>query len=125
MTPDSGSPGQWPTTTQHWVVRKPAASGKAGVVVAQSNVVAQMGADILAAGGTAADAAVAMAFALSSAEPWNSGIGGVGYALVRTPSGDVRAVDFGPVSPLAATPALYPLTGVDSGATFGWPAVVR
>lgn len=124
MSPDSLSAPDWPTVTQHWVVRKPAASGRGGVVVSQSHLVSEIGADVLAEGGTAADAAVAMAFALSSAEPWNSGIGGVGYGVVRTPSGDVRALDFGPVSPLAATPALYPLTGADSGAIFGWPGVV-
>ena len=58
------------------------------------------GAEVLAAGGSAVDAVVATAFALSVREPWNSGLGGIGFMVV-TPAGSSRAevVDFGPISP--------------------------
>ncbi len=113
-----------PTTTQNWVVRKPAARGRRGVVVSQSRIASGIGAEILAAGGSAADAAIGMALALSCAEPWNSGLGGVGFGLVRGAGGEVQVLDFGPVAPGAAEPRLYPLEGVASRDIFGWPKVM-
>src|ERR1700690_1930252 len=82
---------------QNWVVRKPAVSSRGGIVAAQNGVAATIGAEILAAGGSAVDAAVATAFALSVREPWNSGLGGIGFMVVH-PAGGARAegVDFGP-----------------------------
>ena len=63
--------------TQNWEVRKPGAASKGGIVAAQSHAAATVGADILAAGGTAVDAAVAAALAGAAAEPWSSGLGGI------------------------------------------------
>lgn len=71
--------------SQNWSLRKPAASGAGGIVVSQVKVAAEAGAAILRAGGTAADAAVATAFALATLEPWNSGLGGIGFAQVMKP----------------------------------------
>src|SRR6266542_3492150 len=47
-------------------------------------------------------AAVATALALATHEPWNSGLGGIGFALVHR-AGQKRAdvVDFGPRAPAA------------------------
>jgi gamma-glutamyltranspeptidase / glutathione hydrolase len=90
---------QSPYRTQHWQLTKPVAAGRDGIVVAQNREAAEAGASVLKAGGNAADAAVATAFALSALEPWNSGLGGVGFAIVL-PAGEKTAsvVDFGPVS---------------------------
>src|SRR5947207_2225768 len=87
---------------QNWVVRKPVAASRGGIVVSQNGVAAAVGADVLAAGGSAVDAVVATAFALSVREPWNSGLGGIGFMVVQ-PAGGGRAevVDFGPISPAA------------------------
>jgi gamma-glutamyltranspeptidase/glutathione hydrolase len=109
---------------QNWVVRKPAVASRGGVVAAQNGVAASVGADILAAGGTAVDAVVATAFALSVREPWNSGLGGIGFMVVHPP-GSTRAevVNFGPVSPLGLDPAAFALTGETRTELFTWPQV--
>jgi gamma-glutamyltranspeptidase / glutathione hydrolase len=113
-----------PFQTQNWQITKPTAQGKNGIVVSQSRDAAMAGAAILDAGGNAADAAVAACFALAAVEPWNSGLGGIGFALVL-PAGETRAkvVDFGPVSPHRTDPAAYPLTGSMKRDLFTWPEV--
>ncbi len=121
MTPGHELPGH---RTQNWAVRKPAASGRGGVVVSQSGDAAAAGLAILDAGGTAADAAVAIALALAAAEPWNSGLGGIGFALIH-PAGQPRAtvIDFGPRAPAALTPDRFRLTGRMGADLFAWPEV--
>jgi gamma-glutamyltranspeptidase / glutathione hydrolase len=113
-----------PHVTQHWQVAKPAARGKRGMVASQSRAAAEAGVAILEAGGNAADAAVATAFALAAVEPWNSGLGGIGFALVH-PAGAARAevVDFGPVAPRGLDPARFRLTGRTKQDLFAWPEV--
>ncbi len=113
-----------PAPTQNWIVRKPPVRTKGGIVVSQSTLGAQVGARILAEGGNAIDAAVATGFALAALEPWNSGLGGIGFMVVwlaRTKQAHV--VDFGPVSPRRLDPAAYPLTTGTGGDLFGWPRV--
>jgi len=112
-----------PHVTQHWEVRKPAARGRRGVVASQSRAAAETGIAVLDAGGNAADAAVAAAFALAAMEPWNSGLGGIGFALVAAPGAPPRSFDFGPVSPAALDPPAFPLTGRMKQELFSWPEV--
>ncbi len=110
--------------TQNWQVKKPAAVSKGGIVASQNRSAAEIGAEILAAGGTAVDAVVAAAFALAAVEPWNSGLGGIGFMVVH-PAGAARAevVGFGPVAPDGLDPAAYPLTGEMHTELFTWPQV--
>ncbi|MGE0257671.1 MAG: gamma-glutamyltransferase family protein [Alphaproteobacteria bacterium] len=109
---------------QNWVVRKPVAASRGGLVAAQNGVAATVGAEILAAGGSAVDAAVATAFALSVREPWNSGLGGIGFMVVVPPGGSrAEVVDFGPIAPAALDPAAYKLTGETATELFTWPRV--
>jgi gamma-glutamyltranspeptidase/glutathione hydrolase len=111
--------------TQNWLIRKPTVATKGGIVASQNGVAAAIGADILAAGGTAVDAVVATAFALAVREPWNSGLGGIGFMVVH-PAGGGRAevVDFGPVAPMGLDPALFPLTDETTTDLFTWARVV-
>jgi gamma-glutamyltranspeptidase / glutathione hydrolase len=111
---------------QNWHVRKPLARSRGGIVATQNRIAGEAGARILAAGGNAIDAAVATGFALAAVEPWNSGLGGIGYMLVYLAKEDrIHVVDFAPVSPRGLDPADYPLVG--GGATtrdlFTWPSV--
>jgi gamma-glutamyltranspeptidase/glutathione hydrolase len=113
-----------PHVTENWTLTKPAASGRRGMVVAQARAAAEAGVTVLEAGGNAVDAAVATAFALAVVEPWNSGLGGIGFGIVH-PAGQARAevVDFGPVSPRGLDPALFRLTGRMKQDLFPWPEV--
>ncbi|MFM9883168.1 MAG: gamma-glutamyltransferase family protein [Burkholderiales bacterium] len=110
--------------TQNWIINKPFARSKRGVVASQHRGAAQVGADVLAAGGNAIDAAVATGFALASIEPWNSGLGGIGYMLVYlAKERRVEVVDFGPISPRSLDTRDYPLTGGMTTDLFTWPSV--
>ena len=113
-----------PYFTQNWHLSKPLASGRRGIVVSQARNAAEAGIAILDAGGNAIDAAVATALALAAVEPWNSGLGGIGYAVVHRagqPVADV--VDFGPVAPASLNPATFKLTGQPRQDLFSWPGV--
>ena len=113
-----------PHVTQHWQLSKPSAKGRRGMVVSQAKGAAEAGVAVLDAGGNAIDAAVATALALATHEPWNSGLGGIGFALVHR-AGQKRAevVDFGPRAPAATDPARYKLTGRMTTDLFAWPEV--
>lgn len=110
---------------QAWEVRKPAVRSDGGIVASQHVVASAIGARILADGGNAIDAAVAAGFALAVIEPWNSGIGGIGYLVFAGRDGSTGIVDFGPVSPRRLDPADYPLSQGVTPDLFNWPSVVE
>jgi gamma-glutamyltranspeptidase/glutathione hydrolase len=109
---------------QNWIVKKPVAASRGGMVAAQNGVAATVGAEILASGGSAVDAAVATAFALAVREPWNSGLGGIGFMVVHPPGGGrAEVVDFGPVAPASLDPTAYGLTEATRTELFTWARV--
>lgn len=82
------------------------AMGVGGMVVADNELASEIGAQVLREGGDAADAAVATALALGVLQPFASGIGGGGFAVISR--GEVSyALDFREVAPLAATADMY------------------
>lgn len=104
--------------------RKAAVRCDAGVVVSHSRAASEIGARVLEDGGNAVDAAVATALAVSVAEPWMSGIGGVGGMLIRrADTGEVHGIDFMGRAPQAADPRSYALAEGRDADLFGWPVV--
>jgi gamma-glutamyltranspeptidase/glutathione hydrolase len=109
---------------ENWIPTKKAKVSAEGIVVAQHGHAAAAGAEILAAGGNAVDAAVATAFALGVVEPWMSGVGGAGYLVFgNAASRTVEVVDFGLISAAALDPSRYKVTGGVDDQLFGWPLV--
>ena len=78
-----------------------------GLVVCTSAPACDAGASVLARGGNAVDAAVATAFALAVTHPSAGNIGGGGFMIVRTPSGDLTAFDYREKAPLKSTRTMY------------------
>jgi gamma-glutamyltranspeptidase/glutathione hydrolase len=108
-----------------WEIRKPPLESENGIVVTQHYEAAQIGAQVLAEGGNAVDAAVAASFAMGLLEPAQSGIGANGHMLVA-PAGEALpySIDFPARLPLSLNPADYPLTGNPGSGMFSWPQVL-
>jgi gamma-glutamyltranspeptidase/glutathione hydrolase len=87
--------------------RKQPATGSRGMVVSNHPLASGAGAEMLAAGGNAIDAAIATLFALTVVEPMMVGIIGGGMAHIRTPDGSHRFVDGQSTVPLAVQPDTY------------------
>src|SRR5512137_2823819 len=78
--------------------------GRRGMVAASQPLAVAAGLEILAAGGNAADAAVATAAALNVTEPTSTGIGGDCFALFYdTTTGQVTALNGSGRAPAALT----------------------
>src|SRR6056297_2774844 len=74
-----------------------------GMVAAANAYAAEIGAEILEKGGNALDAAIAVSFALGVVEPYASGLGGEGYAVITMANGEKHAVDFKSMAPGGVT----------------------
>src|SRR5512145_1460049 len=68
-------------TSHEFVSRRSPVMGRGGMVAASQPLAVAAGLKILARGGTAADAAVAVADALNVTEPTSTGLGGDAFAL--------------------------------------------
>ena len=81
---------------------------KGGMVSAQDRLAAQVGADILARGGNAVDAAVATGFALAVTHPQAGNLGGGGFMLIYLADEEKTiAIDFREMAPARAHRDMY------------------
>ncbi len=85
-----------PVTAEEWMV------------VAANPLAVEAGADVLANGGTAADAMVAVQAVLGLVEPQSSGLGGGAFLVwYDAASGEMTTLDGRETAPLAASPTLF------------------
>jgi gamma-glutamyltranspeptidase/glutathione hydrolase len=87
--------------------RMQAAAGGRAMVVSAHPLATAVGVDILRRGGNAADAAVAVGFALAVVHPAAGNLGGGGFLLLRGADGKVAALDYRETAPALATPRMY------------------
>ncbi|MEE4282570.1 MAG: gamma-glutamyltransferase [Pseudomonadales bacterium] len=78
-----------------------------GMVASRSEWASQVGADIMAAGGNAIDAAVATGFALAVTYPSAGNLGGGGFMVIHLADGTVVTNDHRERAPLAATKDMF------------------
>jgi len=98
------------------------AQGQNGVVATAKPDSAQVGIDILKAGGNAVDAAVAVGFAQGVLEPNANGLGGGGFMTIKLADmKEAVVIDFREVAPAAATADMYKY-GPD-GKLIGMPSI--
>lgn len=98
-----------------------AQQSEAAMVVSAHPEASRIGAEILRAGGTAVDAAAAVAVALTLVEPQSSGIGGGAFLLhYDAQTRQITAWDGRETAPAAATPDLFMADGTERP----WPEVV-
>jgi gamma-glutamyltranspeptidase / glutathione hydrolase len=104
----------------------PAVEAAHGIVVTEQRRASEIGLRILAEGGNAVDAAVAVGYALAVVDPCCGNIGGGGFMTLRLADGRERVIDFRETAPAAATATTY--LGPDGKAVprqslDGWRAV--
>jgi len=84
------------------------AEGSKAMVVAGSPIAAQVGRDILQAGGNAVDAATAVGFAMAVVHPEAGNIGGGGFSMIRmAATGEVAALDYREAAPGRGSRDMY------------------
>jgi len=81
--------------------------GAGGAVAAPDETAARIGIDILKQGGNAADAAVAVSFALAVTWPEAGNVGGGGFWISRDAKGKVLVIDYREVAPRGARRDLF------------------
>ena len=84
---------------------------KGGLVVSQSHIASEIGFRVIRDGGNAVDAAVATAFALAVTHPTAGNIGGGGFLVFRSASGDATTFDFREMAPAGSHPDMWLVDG--------------
>ncbi|ERK16080.1 MAG: gamma-glutamyltransferase [Pantoea sp.] len=80
---------------------------KHGMVASVDATATDVGVEILKQGGNAVDAAVAVGFALAVTHPQAGNLGGGGFMLLRTASGQTTAIDFREMAPARASRDMF------------------
>ena len=117
------------------VVSRPIVKAKKHLVVSANPHASRAGRDILRAGGSAVDAAIAIQMVLNLVEPQSSGIGGGAFLLHFTSkTGDIDAYDGREVAPQGATPDMFQYStgksykfheAIPGGLSVGVPGLLR
>src|SRR6185437_2206656 len=84
-----------------------AAEAEHGMVVSSHRLASEVGVQVLAEGGNAVDAAVAVGYALAVVDPCCGNIGGGGFMTIHLADGRETFINFRETAPLAATPTMY------------------
>ena len=107
-------------------VPEAAATGRQGTVVSVSPDASAVGLDMLKRGGTAVDAAVATALALTVTYPPAGNIGGGGFMTIAPPGQPPVVIDYRETAPGAAAPLMFAKTDTALGhKAVGVPGTVR
>jgi gamma-glutamyltranspeptidase/glutathione hydrolase len=77
------------------------------MVASVHELASRAGVEIMQGGGNAVDAAAATGFALAVVHPQAGNLGGGGFLLLRTATGEVHFIDFREKAPAAATENMY------------------
>ncbi|MEZ5891004.1 MAG: gamma-glutamyltransferase [Xanthobacteraceae bacterium] len=129
----AGTAREKPASRGADVLRAEAVVAQHGMVVTQEKQASRIGAEILAKGGNAVDAAVAVGFALAVTLPRAGNLGGGGFMVLhRAETGEDVAIDYREAAPKAATPDMFldadgnadPEKSRDSGLGVGVPGTV-
>ena len=89
------------------IVSPPPTPAQHAMVVSIHHAASDAGLEVLKKGGNAVDAAVATGFALAVVYPAAGNIGGGGFMLIRTKSGETHFLDYREKAPAAATADMY------------------
>jgi gamma-glutamyltranspeptidase/glutathione hydrolase len=102
------APAPAPAVPEGWrfPMQAAGAPSSTGVVTSDAALATKVGLDVLGSGGNAADAAVAVAFALSVVYPAAGNLTGGGFAVARI-GGKAQALDFRETAPLASQRDMY------------------
>ncbi len=95
-------PQSWPLADSTIVTE-----GARSMVVSGNVIASRVGRDIIARGGNAIDAAVAVGFALQVVHPEAGNIGGGGFMMIRLADGQTFALDYRETAPSRATRLMY------------------
>jgi gamma-glutamyltranspeptidase/glutathione hydrolase len=111
--------------TEHRWAKTEAVSSR-GMVAAMHPLAAEAGAEILAKGGNAIDAAVAIGFAIGVVEPYNSGIGAIAVLVhYDAKTGKTTAIDgTGPLPRKISTDVFTLVDSEERSGVYQWRAVV-
>lgn len=86
---------------------QPPVAAEDGMVVTAQHLATDVGVQVLADGGNAVDAAIAVGYALAVVYPAAGNLGGGGFMTLRLADGSVHFIDFRETAPLAAKANLY------------------
>ncbi len=104
---ENSQPGLQQAIIRYDAIHHPV-QGRFGMVVSQNSIATRVGHGVLARGGNAIDASVAMGFALAVTLPRAGNIGGSGFMLAHLAAEEKTvALDYRSVAPLSATIEQY------------------